>query len=70
MQGWLPWGLDSARAYLMSHHDIPNTRYNGFLPLFDFALGNSRRPTRPRYVALLKGWEQRLAALGGAKATL
>jgi hypothetical protein len=25
----------------MAHHDIPNTRYNVFLPLFDLLLGNS-----------------------------
>ena len=42
MNGWLPPGLRFARAYHMSHHDIPNTRYNVFLPLFDFLLGNSR----------------------------
>lgn len=40
MDGWLPPGLRFARAYHMSHHDIPNTRYNVFLPLFDFVLGN------------------------------
>ena len=40
MHGWLPPGLRFARAYHMSHHDIPNTRYNVFLPLFDFLLGN------------------------------
>lgn len=40
MMGWLPPGLRFARAYHMSHHDIPNSRYNVFLPLFDFFLGN------------------------------
>ncbi|HWO30147.1 MAG TPA: sterol desaturase family protein [Candidatus Acidoferrum sp.] len=44
MEGWLPPGLGFARAYHMSHHDIPNTRYNVFLPLCDFLLGNSRLP--------------------------
>jgi len=41
MDGWLPPGLRFARAYHMSHHDIPNTRYNVFLPFFDFLLGNA-----------------------------
>ena len=44
MDGWLPPGLRFARAYHMSHHDIPNTRYNVFLPLFDFLLGNASAP--------------------------
>ena len=34
--GWLPAGLRFARAYHMSHHGIPNSRYNVFLPAFDF----------------------------------
>jgi hypothetical protein len=42
LQGWLPPGLGFARAYHMSHHDIPNLRYNVFLPLFDLILGSSR----------------------------
>lgn len=41
MQGWLPPGLRFARAYHMGHHNIPNARYNVFLPLFDFLFGNS-----------------------------
>jgi fatty acid hydroxylase family protein len=41
MNGWLPPGLRFARTYHMSHHDIPNTRYNVFLPIFDLILGNS-----------------------------
>lgn len=41
MNGWLPPGLRFARAYHMSHHDIPNTRYNVFMPVFDMLLGNS-----------------------------
>jgi hypothetical protein len=38
MDGWLPPGLVFARAYHMSHHARPNSRYNVFLPLFDFVL--------------------------------
>lgn len=45
MDGWLPPGLRFARAYHMSHHDIPNTRYNVFLPLFDLLLGNASAPS-------------------------
>jgi hypothetical protein len=41
MNGWLPPGLRFARAYHMGHHDIPNSRYNVFLPLFDWLFGNS-----------------------------
>jgi hypothetical protein len=44
MDGWLPPGLKFARAYHMSHHDIPNTRYNVFLPIFDSLLGNTASP--------------------------
>jgi hypothetical protein len=40
MNAWLPPGFQLARAYHMSHHDIPNSRYNVFLPLFDFLFGN------------------------------
>jgi Fatty acid hydroxylase superfamily len=43
MNGWLPPGLEFARAYHMSHHDIPNSRYNVFLPLFDLLFGNVER---------------------------
>lgn len=39
MNGWLPPGLRFARAYHMSHHARPNSRYNVFLPLFDFLFG-------------------------------
>jgi hypothetical protein len=46
MDGWLPPGLRFARAYHMSHHDRPNTRYNVFLPLFDFVFGNAGLPLR------------------------
>jgi len=41
--GWLPPGLRFARAYHMSHHDIPNSRYNVFLPLFDWLFGSAGR---------------------------
>ncbi len=40
LNGWLPPGLRFARAYHMAHHDFPNCRYNIFLPLFDWLLGN------------------------------
>ncbi len=39
--GSLPAGLQFACAYHMSHHDIPNSRYNVFLPLFDLLLGTT-----------------------------
>jgi hypothetical protein len=45
MNGWLPPGLRFARAYHMSHHARPNSRYNVFLPLFDFLLGNTAQGT-------------------------
>ncbi|MGC2531316.1 MAG: sterol desaturase family protein [Candidatus Sulfotelmatobacter sp.] len=43
MNGWLPAGLRFARAYHMCHHDIPNSRYNVFLPLFDLLFGSTGR---------------------------
>lgn len=43
MNGWLPPGLRYARAYHMSHHARPNSRYNVFLPFFDFMFGNARQ---------------------------
>jgi len=46
MNGWLPPGLRFARAYHMSHHNIPNSRYNVFLPLFDLLCGSAGRGTR------------------------
>lgn len=42
MDGWLPPGLRFARAYHMAHHDIPSSRYNVFLPLFDFLFATAR----------------------------
>lgn len=52
MNGWLPLGLRFARAYHMSHHGIPNSRYNVFLPLFDYLFGSigpggSKVPVHP-----------------------
>ncbi len=44
MNGWLPPGLRFARAYHMSHHDVPNARYNVFLPIFDLLMGNAAVP--------------------------
>lgn len=43
MNGWLPPGLAFARAYHMSHHDIPTGRYNVFLPLFDLLFGSTEQ---------------------------
>lgn len=40
MNGWLPAGLQFARGYHLSHHDVPNSRYNVFLPLCDFLMGS------------------------------
>jgi len=41
--GWLPRGLRFARAYHMSHHDLPNANYNVFLPIFDLLCGSNAR---------------------------
>ncbi len=43
MNGWLPRGVRLARAYHMSHHARPNSRYNVFLPLFDFLFGSAEQ---------------------------
>lgn len=43
MKGRLPPGLRFARAYHMSHHARPKSRYNVFLPLFDFVFGNTEQ---------------------------
>jgi len=51
MDKWLPPGLRFARAYHMQHHDLPNSRYNVFLPLFDFLLGNTGSTRRSQRVA-------------------
>ena len=52
MNRWLPPGLRFARAYHLSHHDIPDSRYNVFLPLFDLLFGStgqtrSKVPAQP-----------------------
>jgi hypothetical protein len=52
MNRWLPPGLRFARAYHLSHHDIPNSRYNVFLPLVDLLFGSagqarSKAPAQP-----------------------
>lgn len=50
--GWLPRGLRFARAYHMRHHDIPNSHYNVFLPVFDLLCGsNARLHPRPKTFA-------------------
>jgi len=41
MNEWLPAVLRYARDYHMSHHDVPNSRFNVFLPIFDLLLGNT-----------------------------
>jgi hypothetical protein len=42
LNGWLPPGLRFARSYHMRHHDVPITRYNVFLPLFDLLFRSHR----------------------------
>ena len=67
--GWLPPGFGAARAYHLDHHDIPEGRFNVFLPLFDLLLGtftssgalSSTRPQRARWrtvgeLALVYTW--------------
>jgi hypothetical protein len=46
LDGWLPPGLRFARRYHMQHHDIPDSRYNVFLPLFDWLFRSGRSATR------------------------
>lgn len=51
MNGRLPAGLQFARVYRLSHHDVPSSRYNIFLPLCDFLMGTTQRPTsKARYL--------------------
>jgi len=45
MNEWLPAVLRYARAHHMSHHDVPNSRFNVFLPIFDLLLGNTGKGT-------------------------
>lgn len=42
MNGPLPAGFRFAREYHMSHHDVPTSRYNVFLPLSDFLMGSAK----------------------------
>ena len=51
MNGWLPPGLRAARLYHMRHHDIPNSRYNVFLPLFDWLFRTNSSPIKLRVEA-------------------
>jgi len=45
----LPGILKFAHKYHFAHHDIPNSRYNVFLPVFDLVLGNvSTERAEPR----------------------
>jgi hypothetical protein len=46
MNGRLPAGLQFARAYHMSHHNVPASRYNVFLPLCDVLLGSAHQMKR------------------------
>ncbi len=46
LNGWLPPGLRFARFYHLSHHDVPNSRYSVFLPLFDFLFGSNKTNVR------------------------
>jgi Fatty acid hydroxylase superfamily len=39
---WLPPGFRGTRAYHLSHHDRPDTRFNIFLPLWDILLGSAK----------------------------
>lgn len=48
LNGWLPPGLRFARLYHMRHHEIPNSRYNVFLPIFDLLFASSTMPARGR----------------------
>ncbi len=39
---WLPLGLRSAREHHIAHHDRADTRFNVFLPLFDWLFGTAK----------------------------
>ncbi len=39
--GWLPPGLRWSRKYHLTHHRRPQTRFNIFLPPFDWLLGTA-----------------------------
>ncbi len=47
--GWLPPGFEKAKAFHLTHHHRPNSRYSVFCPLFDWLLGTTEeRPRVPR----------------------
>ena len=55
LDGWLPRGLHFAKSYHLQHHDRPDSRFNVFLPLFDWVCGTANsqplaavRPTSHR----------------------
>ncbi len=39
---WLPLGLRTAREHHLAHHDRADTRFNVFLPLFDWLFGTAK----------------------------
>jgi sterol desaturase/sphingolipid hydroxylase (fatty acid hydroxylase superfamily) len=39
---WLPLGLRTAREHHIAHHDRADTRFNVFLPLFDWLFGTGK----------------------------
>jgi sterol desaturase/sphingolipid hydroxylase (fatty acid hydroxylase superfamily) len=41
LNGSLPPGLRSAKVYHLLHHDRPDSRFNVFLPLFDWVCGTA-----------------------------
>jgi sterol desaturase/sphingolipid hydroxylase (fatty acid hydroxylase superfamily) len=41
LNGPLPLGLRSAKVYHLFHHDRPDSRFNVFLPLFDWVCGTA-----------------------------
>lgn len=45
--GWLPPGLRRGREYHLAHHDIPDARFNVFLPIFDLVFGNCASKVTP-----------------------
>jgi sterol desaturase/sphingolipid hydroxylase (fatty acid hydroxylase superfamily) len=42
LNGSLPPGLRAAKMYHLLHHDRPDSRFNVFLPLFDWVCGTAR----------------------------
>ncbi len=39
MHEWLPRWLDAPRRFHLAHHDVPDSRFSIFLPIWDFILG-------------------------------